>query len=175
VITDMSEFKIRILGTDDWLLYREVRLNSLKDSPDSFGSTHTREAQFTDIEWQSRLDSSSRAKNALPLIAESDGAVVGLAWGMIHEPDLKVAHVYQMWVSPTQRGKGIGRSLLDRIKAWAKVRGCDLLALNVTTTNEAAVGLYISSGFVPTGEQEVLRDDSMLTVQPMAMDLRNAA
>ena len=170
----MSKFKIRILGPDDWRLYRQIRLDSLKDSPDSFGAVHAREADLTDSEWQTRLDPSSLAKHALPLVAESDGTVVGLAWGLIHEPDLQVAHVYQMWVSPFQRGKGIGKSLLHEIEAWAKGRGCSLLALDVTTTNEAAVGLYVSSGFVPAGEKEVLRVGSTLMVQPMVMELHNA-
>ena len=78
----MSKFKIRILNPEDWRLYREVRLNSLKDSPDSFGSTYSREAEFADFEWQSRLDLSSPAKSALPLVAEADGTAVGLAWGL---------------------------------------------------------------------------------------------
>lgn len=171
----MSEFKIRTLSLGDWRLYRAVRLSSLKDSPDSFGSTYERETEFSDSEWQSRLEPSSRAKSALPLVAETDGTVVGLAWGLIQEPDIKVAHIYQMWVAPSQRGKGIGKALLNEIEAWARGRGCDLLALDVTTTNEAAVGLYLSSGFVPVGQQGELRAGSTLKVQPMIMELHSAA
>ena len=171
----MSKLEIRILTPQDWPLYKLVRLNSLEDSPDSFGAIYAREAEFPDSEWRSRLEPHLRAKNALPLICEMEGRAVGLAWGLIHEPDLKVAHVYQMWVSPALRGKGIAKSLLGEIKTWAIGRGCDLMALAVTTTNEAAVGLYISSGFVPTGELEELREGSALVVQPMVMDLRSAA
>jgi len=173
--TDMSKFKFRILGMDDWRLYREVRLSSLKDSPDSFGSTYAREIELSDLEWQSRLDLNSQAKSALPLVAEIDGHVVGLAWGLIHEPDTKVVHIYQMWVSPAERGKGIGKALLHEIETWAKGRGCDLLALDVTTTNDAAVGLYLSSGFVPVGQQGELRAGSTLKVQPMIRELHCAA
>jgi len=167
----MSNFKIRILGPEDWSLYRTVRLNSLKDSPDSFGATYSREAEAPDSEWQSRLDPASGAKNALPLVSHSDGKPVGLAWGLIHDPDSTVAHLYQMWVSPDQRGKGVAKALLDRIGRWASGEGCHLLALSVAADTEAAVGLYSSAGFVAAGRREELRCGSPVMVQPMVKEL----
>jgi len=169
----MSKIDIKIPGPQDWQLYKDIRLTSLEDSPDAFGSTFTREAAFPDSEWQSRLDPDARAANALPLIALTDGSAVGLAWGLIHAPDLHSTHVYQMWVSPAQRGKGIGKLLLNEIVSWALSRGSERLALSVTTNNDAAVGLYLSYGFAPSGPLEELRPGSALTVQPMTMELRS--
>lgn len=171
----MSEFEIKTLTPENWELYKSARLNSLRDSPDSFGSTYDQEAALSDAEWQSRLDLKLRALDALPLVAEMDGQLVGIAWGLIHKPDLRIAHIYQMWVSPALRGKGIAKSLLSEIKAWAIGRGCDLMALAVTANNEAAVNLYKSSGFVATGQLEKLRVGSALMVQPMVMELNSAA
>lgn len=171
----MSALTIRVLTPNDWPLYKSVRLSALQDSPDAFGSTYRQEATFSDAEWQARLDLQARALNALPLVAEMDGKAVGLAWGLIHTADVETAHLYQMWTSPALRGKGIARSLLNGIKAWAAGRGCKHLMLAVTTSNEAAVGLYRASGFVPTGQLEELRVGSALTVQPMLMALRNTA
>lgn len=170
----MSELTIRILTPCDWALYKAVRLSSLQDSPDAFGSTYEREATFSAAEWQTRLDLQARALEALPLIAEMDGKAVGLAWGLIHAPDLETAHLYQMWTSPAQRGKGIARSLLSEIKSWATGRRCKHLMLAVTTGNAAAVGLYRAAGFMPTGQLEQLRVGSALMVQPMLMALGNA-
>lgn len=171
----MSEFKIRTLCTEDWAIYKLIRLASLADSPDSFGSTYEREALFPESEWRSRLGPSERAKHALPLVAEYDGIPVGLSWGLIHKSGSNVAHIYQMWVSPEARGKGIAKSFLDCITAWAKVKDCESVALSVTTANDAAVGLYLSTGFVPSGEVEELRRGSVLRTQPMVKVLRNAA
>jgi len=171
----MSEFRIRTLSLTDWAIYKSIRLASLADSPDSFGSTYEREALHPDSEWQSRLEPTGRAKNALPLIAEYDGVPVGLSWGLIHEPDSGVAHIYQMWVAPEARGNGIGKLFLDRIAVWATTKNCDSLALTVTTTNDAAVGLYLSSGFVPSGQVEELRAGSALKTQSMTRELHNAA
>lgn len=170
----MSEFKIRELSTEDWELYRSIRLSSLKDSPESFGSTYEREESFADSDWLSRLDPESGANIALPLIAEIDGAAVGLASGLVWLSDPEVAHVFQMSVSPEARGKGIGRALLDRVIIWAEAEHCEVVALSVTTNNRAAVQLYRASGFLPSGAVEPLREGSALMTQPMVRKLGNA-
>jgi len=171
----MSEFKIRVLAPSDWLTYKSVRLASLAESPDSFGSTYERESAYVQTEWESRLDPIERAKNALPLIAEYEEIPIGVAWGLVHEPVTKVAHIYQMWVSPEARGKGVAKALLEQIEAWALARNCDLMALSVTTTNDAAVHLYQIAGFLPSGQVEELREGSALKTQKMVKDLCNAA
>ncbi|MFM2484986.1 GNAT family N-acetyltransferase [Celerinatantimonas yamalensis] len=170
----MSELDIKILTPEDWELYKTARLNSLKESPDSFGSTYNQEAALLDTEWRSRLDLKFREIDALPLIAEFKGQPVGIAWGCIHKPNLKVAHIYQMWVSPELRGKGIAKSLLLKIEGWALGRRCSLMVLGVTTSNEVAVNLYRSFGFVAAGQLEELRADSPLLVQPMTKELNHA-
>lgn len=169
----MSDVKIRLLTLQDWRLYKLIRLTSLEDSPDSFGSTYEHEAALSDAEWLARLDLEFRGLEALPLVAELAGHAVGLAWGVIHEPASKTAHIYQMWVSPTQRGKGIANSLLSEITAWAFHKGCERIALAVTASNEAAVRMYHSSGYLPTGSLEELRSGSALMVQPMVKRLDN--
>lgn len=156
------------------MTYKSVRLNSLKDSPSSFGSTYEREAAFSDADWQSRLMPNPGINISIPLVAEIDGKPVGLASGVIWEEDPGVTHLYQMWVLPEARGIGIARALLERITAWAESRHCESLKLSVTTTNDAAVNLYRSAGFSPSGALEPLREGSALKTQPMARKLDNA-
>lgn len=171
----MSKFKIRVLAPEDWEIYKLIRLRSLEESPDSFGSTYEREVSFPDSVWLSRLSPELAGTISLPLVAEIDGKEVGVASGLIRESDSKVANIYQMWVSPDARGKGIAASFLDEIKTWALDKESTSMALSVTTVNNAAVGLYQSYGFSPAGDTEELRVGSELLVQPMAMGLRGAA
>lgn len=170
----MIRFEIKELKVSDWESYKQVRLASLKDSPDSFGSTYEREKAFSEADWKARLRPQPGVNISFPVVAESHGDIVGLASGVIWEEDPAVAHVYQMWVLPEARGKGIATALLNTITAWAELRGCELMKLVVTTTNEAAVNLYRSFGFYPSGNLEPLRESSALETQPMAKELGNA-
>jgi ribosomal protein S18 acetylase RimI-like enzyme len=167
----VSKANIRVLSEDDWKIYKLLRLRSLQESPDSFGSTYEREHQFQDKEWLFLLDSNGGDKLALPLVAELNGSALGLAWGLIHEPGDQIAHVYQMWVSPDTRGLGVGKLLLNRIIVWAKSTDLQALSLAVTTTNLPAVKLYRSSGFLPHGGLKELRSESTVRVQPMMLEL----
>jgi ribosomal protein S18 acetylase RimI-like enzyme len=80
-----------------------------------------------------------------------------------------------MWVSPNARGQGVGSLLLKSIMAWSKDLNVDHISLAVTTTNELAVKLYKSYGFENVGSLEELRDGSVLSVQPMKLDLCSTA
>ncbi|HDZ48925.1 MAG TPA: GNAT family N-acetyltransferase [Halomonas sp.] len=64
-------------------------------------------------------------------------------------------------------------SLLSEITTWAINKECERIELAVTTSNEAAVSLYTSSGYLPTGSLEKLRSGSALLVQPMVKRLDN--
>ncbi|MGP5307476.1 GNAT family N-acetyltransferase [Vreelandella alkaliphila] len=170
----MKNFNIKVLTPEGWALYKSVRLESLKDSPDSFGATYEQESVLSDSDWQARLDLNARGLVAFPLVAEQGGWAVGLAWGVIHAPEVETAHIYQMWVSPAARGQGIAKALLGKIKTWAIDKECECLALGVTTSNEAAASLYRSSGFMVMGQPVPLRKDSSLMMQAMLMALHGA-
>lgn len=170
----MNKFEIRVLTAIDWVSYKKVRLDSLKDSPSSFGSTYEREAALSDSGWKSRLEPKPGVNISLPLVAEINGNPVGLASGVVWDEDPSVTYIYQMWVSPEARGTGIARALLERITAWAETRGCESLKLSVTTINDAACRLYKSAGFNLSGALEPLREDSALETQPMVKVLVNA-
>ncbi|WP_366942503.1 GNAT family N-acetyltransferase [uncultured Shewanella sp.] len=144
---------------------------SLQDSPDSFGSTYEHEIKFSKEEWLSRLGLDNQSKYALPLIAELNGMAMGLAWGGLHSSSDKTAHIYQMWIAPSVRGQGVGRLLLQKIITWAKEFDVDYVSLAVTTINMAAVKLYQTTGFEPYGALKSLREDSVLSVQPMRLKL----
>ena len=167
----MGKFEIREFIEEDWRAYKIIRLASLSDSPDSFGSTLEREAALSDDEWKSRLSFSGRAHSVLPLVAYMEGCAVGLAWGVVHSAESSVCHIYQMWVNPKCRGLGIGRAFLNKIAAWANQLKLNHLALSVTITNTSAVALYSSFGFYPVGDKESLRAGSELVSQSMQLSL----
>lgn len=56
-------------------------------------------------------------------------------------------YLQELYVVPTLRGQGIGRSLLTEAIELARARGADDIDLNTGETDTAARGLYESMGF----------------------------
>ena len=92
----------RQLDQDDVSTFRALRLASLKDEPDNFGSTYE--------DWHSRPDAELRAfLKDEPIFAAFDGdQPVGLT-GLIPEKKSKQAHRWglaMVYVAPEARGSG---------------------------------------------------------------------
>lgn len=59
------------------------------------------------------------------------------------------AFLYDIWVAPDHRGKGIGKALVDWAAEWARSRGHRKIKLEVGEGNERARHVYESLGFLP--------------------------
>ncbi len=167
-----SPLTIRRFEAREWQTYRELRLRALLESPDAFGSTYDVESGRADAEWARRIEVGARVKTELPLVAWVDGMAIGLAWGRVQEVEAEAVHVYQVWVAPEHRGRGVGRLLLNTIVDWAREIGSHYVALDVTSGDSPAMRLYARAGFQPFGDPKPLRPGSSLTRQPMRLALR---
>ena len=163
---------VRRFAASEWSTYRDLRLRALADSPDAFVSTLGRETTRADDEWRDRLAKAAIADHEIPLIAILDDTPVGLAWGRVDGRQPEIAHVFQVWVAPEARARGIGRLLVEAVVAWAQTVGVRILRLGVTRSDSAAVRLYLRAGFVDAGEPEPLRPGSDLQSQPMHLVFR---
>lgn len=163
---------VRRFAADEWRAYRELRLGALRESPDAFASTFDREAGFTDILWASRLAAGAASERDLPVVAELDGELVGLAWARIDEHDPSLVHVHQVWVAPHGRGHGAGSALVDAVCTWARSAGAEQVELCVTCGNSPARRLYERAGFIPVGDPQALRVEGPLLAQSMCLTLR---
>lgn len=160
--------ELRVLSTDDWPLWRELRLDALAEAPYAFGS------QLAD--WQGPADREERwrARLALPdsynLVAVLDGQPVGMASGVPgDEPG--IAELISMWVSPVARGRGVGDRLMAEVERWARTTGARELLLSVAEGNPAATALYERSGFAATGAVAGLMPDGVRREFVMAKKL----
>ena len=142
---------IRTLQPADWPIYRDLRLGALAEAPYAFGSTHVEESQRPDDVWAARLAAPALGsfRRACPLMAALDGMPVGLMW--IKLDDTGAAGLYQVWVAPQARGRGVAAALLDAALAWARGVRATAVNLDVTVGNGAAEQLYVRAGFVPVG------------------------
>jgi ribosomal protein S18 acetylase RimI-like enzyme len=107
----------------------------------------------------------------LPLLAEEGSEFVGIAWAKILASEPRTVNLFQMWVAPERRGRGIGAELLNAVVAWAREAKGDRVVLGVTCGNSSAWRLYTRAGFQSSGEPEPLRTGSSLRSQRMLLQL----
>jgi GNAT superfamily N-acetyltransferase len=162
---------IRPFSSDEWALYKSLRLAALADAPNAFGSTLAAEQGRPDGEWSARLASGAGSGYDRPLVAQIGARAIGLAWGKIEPSKPELAHVYQMWVAPTCRRQGVGQLLLDDLTGWARAMGAQHLCLGVTCGDSSAMRLYLRVGFRCIGPSGPLRPGSALMAQPMRLEL----
>ncbi|HEY4705171.1 MAG TPA: GNAT family N-acetyltransferase [Thermoplasmata archaeon] len=58
-----------------------------------------------------------------------------------------VGFVYDIWVAPEHRGRGVGRFLIQESERWARAKGYATIKLEVAEANLAAMALYRSAGY----------------------------
>jgi len=163
---------IHTLLPADWPVYRDLRLRALANAPDAFCSTLAEESQRPDDVWAARLAAPALGahQQGWPFVAALDGTPVGLAWVKM---DGVGASLYQVWVAPEARGRGVGAALLDAAIAWARARRATALRLDVTAGDGAAARLYRRMGFVDVGVP-VARTGTALSEQAMMLALADA-
>jgi GNAT superfamily N-acetyltransferase len=84
------------------------------------------------------------------LVAEREGAVAGMVTGQLlvstAEGGLSLL-VEDMIVRRSERGRGLGRRLLDAIQEWAQQRGATRAQLLADAGNAPALGFYCREGW----------------------------
>jgi ribosomal protein S18 acetylase RimI-like enzyme len=154
------QFTIVRAEVDDWAAYAEIRLRSLREEPEAYGSSFGREVDFPPEIWQGRI---SRAETLLAYAAGTS-APVGTATGL-RQPGGD-ASVVAMYVDPAVRRAGCAAQLLDRLAETARALGDRRLVLHVADNNPAAASAYAAYGFTPTGVQLAMhRDPSRVEIE----------
>jgi ribosomal protein S18 acetylase RimI-like enzyme len=143
----MSDWTIGRAAPGEWERVRRVRLRALADTPDAFGTTLAQDEARPDDQWRARLADS----HAATFVASAGGEDVGLVTGRPYEEVAGSAGLFGMWVAPSQRGRGIAGELVDAVVAWARASRFERVLLDVADANAAAIALYASKGFEPTG------------------------
>ena len=90
--------------------------------------------------------------NAVVLAAEREGEVIGYAFAGVEGLDYMSLRgpagvLYDIVVDPAERGRGVGRRLLDATLAALEVRGAPRVVLSTAERNEPAQRLFAGAGF----------------------------
>jgi ribosomal protein S18 acetylase RimI-like enzyme len=147
---------IRVLTPHDVETYRALRLEALRNEPAAFASS------AKDFEKES-LESIAKRLHAVEFGNFTLGVfdkekLIGIATFFV-EPRVKTehkGHVFGMYVTPSARGKGVAKlllqTLIERVKTYPSIKK---LNLSVMTTQQAAKKLYTSLGFEVYGFERI--------------------
>lgn len=109
------------------------------------GSPVSLDYQGNDAEFAS-LPGKYAAPKGCVLLAERDGAIVGCV--AIRPVDAGICEMKRLYVRPEARGAHLGRDLVARVIAEARIAGYREVRLDVMEKSVAARGLYAAFGFV---------------------------
>ena len=95
-----------------------------------------------------------RDPHSLLVLASLDGRIVGFASGMVvdHPDKPPTLFINELGVEEVAQRRGIGRSLLQAIRAAGRQRGCQTAWVLTESDNDAARALYRSAGGAETPE-----------------------
>ncbi len=148
--------EVRRLAPADAEAYRAIRLESLEQEPNAFGSVYALEAKRPLADFAERLATST------VFGAYAGGTLIGVA-GFKQEAGPKDSHkgfVWGMYVRADWRGKGVGAALMAAVVAAAR-NTVEQLTLAVVQDNDTAIALYRKIGFQVYGvEPRALKSES---------------
>jgi GNAT superfamily N-acetyltransferase len=109
-------------------------------------------AETTTATWDRFFDA---AEPVHALVAEDSGGLLGLVHYILHRSTSQVGpvcYLQDLFTSPSHRGQGIGRGLIEAVYADARALGCARVYWQTHETNAAARRLYDQvadrSGFI---------------------------
>lgn len=139
---------IRRVNAGEAAVYRSLRLEALKDSPEAFSTTYESALERDDNSWNSQADSSAHGSDRATFIVFDDRPV-GLA-ALYRDPGIpSVGELLQMWIAPSHRGGAVSVDLLDHLFRWAADHSFTWIRAEVTQGNLRALRFYQMYGFKP--------------------------
>ena len=137
---------IRCLTSEDWPLWKFIRLEALEKIPEAFGSSFEDEVLRSDANWQDSL------KNSDIFVGFKGDELVGTA-GIFYHQQTKLQHkagLFGVYVQPRCRGLGLASKLIATVIEHAKTKALQLYCA-VVVGNASALKLYQHHGFVQIG------------------------
>ena len=160
---------IKRVAPDTALVFRDVRLRALQESPIAFSSTYVKESQLPEQEWVRRATRWGSDAAAAMFLAFDGDRTCGIAGSLVDEGNAHRAHVISMWVDPAYRRAGVGKALIDAIVEWNTSIGVRETVLMVTSVNTGAIAFYERIGFTRTGLTGPYPNDPAIVEYEMAL------
>ncbi|TMK30927.1 MAG: GNAT family N-acetyltransferase [Actinobacteria bacterium] len=94
-----------------------------------------------------------KTENAVVLVAEDEGEIVGMAYGEVRIPsrfsDERALELSGVVVRTGYRGRGVGRALVQEAARFAGEMGVEWVELKTFAPNQGAMAFWEGLGFTP--------------------------
>lgn len=143
-----KNLEIRQVTAQELEIFREIRLEALKNHPEVFASGYELEKEEPDAKWLERIEKND-GRSSIIYLAFAEEQPAGMI-GIFRGPFPKNRHSGTIWgvyIRPDYRNQGIATQMLEACAVWARERAMRVLKLNVITTNAVAIGCYARYGF----------------------------
>jgi GNAT superfamily N-acetyltransferase len=91
--------------------------------------------------------------DAVVLVAEQDGRIIGMAAGHVHKPSMMsedlAVELGSVFVEPAHRARGVAAALTAEVARFAQDRGVERITLKTFAQNEEALLAWQRLGFEP--------------------------
>jgi ribosomal protein S18 acetylase RimI-like enzyme len=143
---DMDPIEIVRLHPDEWKAYKALRLESLQNAPQAFGSTYDTNLARSETFWRGRLVEAQIGERGWLLFARINGQLVGIV-GAYRTDEAEVVEVISTYITPAYRGRGVAHTLMDvLLKTLTQTGQFKRATLGVNQQQAAAVRLYERCG-----------------------------
>lgn len=131
----------------DAILFRELRLEALQDSPVAFSADYQRNLSHPIKYWEDLL--TADPDESTMFLAKHEENLIGMT-GIARGGSPKTRHAATVWgvyVTPEWRGLHIAEEMIRACLAWAKSRDIVIAKLGVAVVNTPAIRCYERCGF----------------------------
>jgi GNAT superfamily N-acetyltransferase len=164
------DFIVRRIAEEDWVEYRDIRLEMLRDTPMAYLETLDTALERDEAGWRERAAARSETPSIRVAAITSDGKWIGSMGGYVEDSVPVLVGVY---VAPAYRGDGFGvtSALMQAIEEWASEYS-STMRLDVHESNARAIACYVKRGYVSTGRTQPFPLDPEYLELEMVKQLR---
>ena len=149
-------FLVRRIQVGEWRALREIRLSALNTEPAAFCATRAQEELITEAIWEERCRMGAESPRSALFVVCRDERFYGM---ILVNREEERAEIYQVFVEPALRGRGLGRQILSQALDFAQGQP---VWLEVNQDLTAAEALYQGLGFQLDGSLQQRKDGRLM-------------
>ncbi|WP_291127484.1 GNAT family N-acetyltransferase [Flavobacterium sp. UBA7682] len=158
---------IRFLEENDAVIYRQLRLSSLQESPFAFSDSYEDQVKNSIIDFELEIKKTGNPLESFTLgtFSNQDQLIGFVKFKRDHRSKARHrASLFSLYVQPNHRGKGIAKKLISSLLSTiGPITEIEQLQLSTIISKDSLIDFYKSFGFEILGD--VIKNDLIIDNQ----------